>query len=92
MLSTQERAAPDAGRSWGENSFTRQSKERWALLLEVVTTGEEINVEDLATRFEVSASTIRRDLQQLSSPKAIKRTYGGAILVHLAGETSLSHR
>ncbi|WP_262297726.1 DeoR/GlpR family DNA-binding transcription regulator [Microvirga sesbaniae] len=69
-----------------------RSKDRRALLLEALTAGEEIDVEDLATRFEVSASTIRRDLQQLSSSEGIKRTYGGAILVHPAGETSLSQR
>jgi DeoR/GlpR family transcriptional regulator of sugar metabolism len=69
-----------------------RSKERRTLLLEALSAGEEIDVEDLARRFEVSASTIRRDLQQLSSSKAIKRTYGGAILAHPAAESSLSQR
>ena len=68
-----------------------RSKERRSFLLETLRGGE-VDVEDLARRFNVSASTVRRDLQQLSSANAIRRTYGGAILAHAAPETSLSQR
>ncbi|MFC6744603.1 DeoR family transcriptional regulator [Methylobacterium persicinum] len=53
--------------------------ERRARLLEALELGE-IDVDDLARRFGVSASTVRRDLQHLSGTKAVRRTYGGAIL------------
>ncbi|GGF12534.1 DeoR family transcriptional regulator [Aliidongia dinghuensis] len=68
-----------------------RSKERRAILLDTLRGGE-VDVEALAERFGVSASTVRRDLQQLSSANAICRTYGGAILAHAAPEASLSQR
>ncbi|WP_419757554.1 DeoR/GlpR family DNA-binding transcription regulator [Acidisoma sp.] len=39
-----------------------------------------VDVDRLAARFGVTASTIRRDLQTLSAQHAITRTYGGAVL------------
>lgn len=68
-----------------------RSKERRSLLLETLRTGE-VDVDDLARRFGVSASTVRRDLQHLSTTKGIKRTYGGAMLAHPVAEESLNQR
>ncbi|SFL82289.1 DeoR/GlpR family DNA-binding transcription regulator [Methylobacterium pseudosasicola] len=65
--------------------------ERRARLLEALGLGE-IDVDDLARRFGVSASTVRRDLQHLSDTKAVRRTYGGAILAAAAPETTLDQR
>lgn len=65
--------------------------ERRARLLETLALGE-IDVDDLARRFGVSASTVRRDLQHLSDTKAVKRTYGGAILAGGAPEATLEQR
>lgn len=48
------------------------------------------SVEDLASQFRVTSSTIRRDLAQLSSEGRLARTYGGAIAPH--AETSLRER
>ncbi|WP_426727006.1 DeoR family transcriptional regulator, partial [Curtobacterium flaccumfaciens] len=56
-----------------------RSKERHERLLEALNAGE-IDVDDLAVRFDVSASTVRRDLQHLSRHNAVRRTYCGAIL------------
>src|SRR3712207_6170208 len=39
------------------------------------------SVRDLADRFEVTQSTIRRDLERLEAMDLIKRTHGGAIPV-----------
>lgn len=39
------------------------------------------SVNDLAGRFEVTASTIRRDLERLEAMDLIKRTHGGAVPV-----------
>lgn len=65
--------------------------ERRARLLEALELGE-IDVDDLARRFGVSASTVRRDLQHLSGTKAVRRTYGGAILAGGPPETTLDQR
>ncbi|TXN45948.1 DeoR/GlpR family DNA-binding transcription regulator [Methylobacterium sp. WL7] len=65
--------------------------ERRARLLEALGLGE-IDVDDLARRFGVSASTVRRDLQHLSDTKAVRRTYGGAILAAAMPETTLDQR
>jgi DeoR family fructose operon transcriptional repressor len=71
--------------------MSMRSKERRARLLEALNAGE-IDVDDLARRFDVSASTVRRDLQHLSRANAVRRTYGGAILTGNAAETTLEQR
>ncbi|MGU3492793.1 DeoR/GlpR family DNA-binding transcription regulator [Xanthobacteraceae bacterium A53D] len=68
-----------------------RSKERRSHLLGALHTGE-VDVAELAARFGVSASTVRRDLQRLSQEKAIRRTYGGAILAGHDHEASLAER
>lgn len=67
------------------------SRDRRLRLLEVLRAGE-IDVDELSRRFQVSPSTVRRDLQRLSETKEITRTYGGAILAHPAAEESLNRR
>lgn len=71
--------------------MSMRSKERHARLLEALNAGE-IDVDDLAGRFDVSASTVRRDLQLLSRNNAVRRTYGGAILSTHVAETTLEQR
>lgn len=51
-----------------------------------------LSVEDLATRFRVSPSTVRRDLALLSSSHPIVRTYGGAVNLAPFHEKSLDER
>ena len=67
------------------------TRERRLRLLDILREGE-VDVEELSRKFEVSNSTIRRDLQRLSETNAITRTYGGAILTHPVREESLSQR
>ncbi|CAM3625451.1 DeoR/GlpR family DNA-binding transcription regulator [Occultella aeris] len=50
------------------------------------------SVDDLASRFGVTASTIRRDLALLSRSGRLARTYGGAIAPGGPTETSLLQR
>lgn len=50
------------------------------------------SVEALASRFGVTASTIRRDLAHLSDAGLIARTYGGAIAPRAHTESSLRER
>ncbi len=69
-----------------------RSKERHARLLDALNAGE-IDVDDLARRFGVSGSTVRRDLQHLSKNNAVCRTcHGGAILTGHVAETTLDQR
>lgn len=69
----------------------RPSKDRRQRILDLVSSGEE-DVDALAKRFGVSASTIRRDLAGLSQSGAITRTYGGAVLAQRAPEQTLLAR
>ena len=55
----------------------RSRTRREAVLAEIEVGGADVDV--LAARFGVSASTIRRDLQELSRRRAVMRTYGGAV-------------
>ena len=71
--------------------MSMRSKERHARLLEALNAGE-IDVDDLARRFAVSASTVRRDLQHLSRNNSVRRTYGGAILSTHPAETTQEQR
>lgn len=67
------------------------SNDRRQQILDLVSNGVE-DVDALARRFGVSASTIRRDLAGLSRSGAITRTYGGAVLAHRAPEQTLPAR
>jgi DeoR family glycerol-3-phosphate regulon repressor len=39
-----------------------------------------VTVDDLARRFEVSAQTIRKDLNDLCESRALTRVHGGAVV------------
>ncbi|MFC0387173.1 DeoR/GlpR family DNA-binding transcription regulator [Muricoccus vinaceus] len=69
----------------------RRRRARHDEILAAIADGE-ADVDALAARFGVSASTIRRDLEALSARRAIARTYGGAILASTAQETTLRAR
>lgn len=69
----------------------RQGRTRRDRILDAIAAGD-ADVDGLAARFGVSPSTIRRDLQHLSSQRAIARTYGGAMLAPPAPEQSLRAR
>ena len=56
-----------------------------------VTTGL-ASVEELSARFEVTASTIRRDLALLNGQGRLARTYGGAMAMGAHPEASLRQR
>lgn len=71
--------------------MSMRSRERRTLLLEALSVGE-IDVDEIAERLKVSASTVRRDLQHLSATRAVRRTYGGAILASHPPETTLTER
>ena len=49
-------------------------------ILQIARTEGRVMVDDLATRFGVTAQTIRRDLAELDDSGALERVHGGAIL------------
>lgn len=68
-----------------------RSKQRRTFLIDELLAGE-VNVEQLAERFNVSPSTIRRDLQYLAENGHVQRTYGGAVLNRPAAEAPFVER
>ena len=55
--------------------------ERADYILQELRTRKAVYVNDLAKRYYVSPSTIRRDLNVLEKEGLVRRTYGGAMLV-----------
>src|SRR5690606_12126146 len=53
--------------------------ERLSALLERLVTNGQLEVEDCAEHFGVSAATIRRDLDYLAEQQLLARTHGGAV-------------
>ncbi|SFU48564.1 DeoR/GlpR family DNA-binding transcription regulator [Alicyclobacillus macrosporangiidus] len=58
--------------------------ERKARILESLNAQGRATVADLARRLGVSASTIRRDLQDLETLGLLRRAHGGAVAAHVA--------
>jgi DeoR/GlpR family transcriptional regulator of sugar metabolism len=56
------------------------SRLRHVHILDVLREEAMVLVRDLAERFEVSESTIRRDLEELEAQGLVRRIYGGALL------------
>ncbi len=56
------------------------SYERRQKIAEILKTQGLVKVEELAAAFDISPSTIRRDLDKLAAGGGIRRTYGGAYL------------
>lgn len=72
-----------------ENLASRQRREEIVRLAE---TSMLTSVTDMAERFRVSASTIRRDLARLESTGRLARTYGGAMAAPTHRESPLQQR
>lgn len=66
-------------------------RQRRARIAELLRVGP-ASVEDLAARFDVSLSTVRRDLERLSADGTIHRTYGGAVPATSSRERTLRER
>lgn len=66
------------------------AKERHALIMEILEKDRIIYIADIAKRFSVSNETARRDLEHLQDTHAIKRIYGGAVLLEGAASAAPS--
>jgi DeoR family transcriptional regulator of aga operon len=67
------------------------AERRQAILNTLMEKGQ-LSVEELSTRFNVSAMTIRTDLQALSDQNMLLRTRGGALAIHVLPELSFDVR
>lgn len=68
-----------------------KQKERQLKILNLLDEEKEISVEDLAQKFNVSASTIRRELNSMNQLGLIIRTHGGALVQVNKNDEILDH-
>lgn len=68
------------------------AKARREEIYRLATTAGLTSVEELSQRFNVTASTIRRDLALLNDEGKLARTYGGALAIGAHPEASLRQR
>jgi DeoR family transcriptional regulator of aga operon len=69
----------------------RQS-ERLSAILEALATDGSVGVADLATALDVSAATVRRDLEFLEHQRMLTRTHGGAVAQGVLYELPLRYK
>lgn len=66
--------------------------ERLSTLLDMLGQREKVDVEDVAAELNVSAATIRRDLDHLAEQQLLTRTRGGAVANDLAYDLPLRYK
>ena len=69
----------------------RQS-ERLSAILEALANDGSVGVADLATQLDVSAATVRRDLEFLEHQRLLTRTHGGAVAQGVLYELPLRYK
>ena len=69
----------------------RQS-ERLSAILEALANDGSVGVADLATELDVSAATVRRDLELLEQQRMLTRTHGGAVAQGVLYELPLRYK
>jgi DeoR/GlpR family transcriptional regulator of sugar metabolism len=67
-----------------ERALPVLTAERRATIVEMVVQKGAVRVSELATRFDVDVSTIRRDLQALENQERLQRVHGGALPIKKA--------
>jgi DeoR family transcriptional regulator of aga operon len=65
---------------------------RWSALLDLLAEHGRLDVDDAAAALNVSAATIRRDLDQLSEQRMLTRTRGGAVANGVSYELPLRYK
>lgn len=61
-------------------------EERKSIILDLINTKGQTKTVDLVKRFKVSSETIRRYMEELEADNKLKRVYGGAVKINMAGE------
>lgn len=57
------------------------AEERQLLIAELVAARGRVTVSELATRFDITPETVRRDLSILETTRALRRVHGGAVAI-----------
>jgi DeoR family transcriptional regulator of aga operon len=66
--------------------------ERLSAMLDILGQRSKVDVEDLAEELDVSAATIRRDLDHLAEQQLLTRTRGGAVTNNVAYDLPLRYK
>jgi DeoR family transcriptional regulator, aga operon transcriptional repressor len=66
--------------------------ERLTGLLDLLSSRGTLSVEEIATEFEVSTATVRRDLDDLASQQLVARTRGGAVAQSVTYDLPLRYK
>jgi DeoR family transcriptional regulator, aga operon transcriptional repressor len=66
--------------------------ERLSAMLDILGQRNKVDVEDLAAELNVSAATIRRDLDHLAEQQLLTRTRGGAVTTNVAYDLPLRYK
>ncbi|HET6637057.1 MAG TPA: DeoR/GlpR family DNA-binding transcription regulator [Streptomyces sp.] len=66
--------------------------QRWSALLEMLADAGRVEVEEAAAALEVSAATVRRDLDELAAQQMLVRTRGGAVAHGVSYELPLRYK
>jgi DeoR family transcriptional regulator of aga operon len=66
--------------------------ERLSALLEILGKRGKVDVDDLAAELDVSAATVRRDLDHLAEQQLLTRTRGGAVANNVAYDLPLRYK
>src|SRR5438094_2616948 len=66
--------------------------ERLSAILEFLASDGAVAVAELASRFDASAATVRRDLQLLEEQRMLSRTHGGAVAGDVLYELPLRYK
>ena len=74
------------------NEGAPSKAQRHRSILAALATDPTVRISALAAEFGVSAETVRRDVEELTRLGAVRRTYGGASVVHAGMQPELSSR
>lgn len=67
-------------------------KDRWKIIQNMLETRPVVLISDLASQFDVSVETIRRDIDAMAEAELLERSYGGATALNTAHEPAINLR
>lgn len=74
------------------NTEAPSREQRHRRILAALATDPTVRISALAAEFGVSSETVRRDIEALSRQGAVRRTYGGASVIHTGVQPAVSQR
>jgi DeoR/GlpR family transcriptional regulator of sugar metabolism len=74
------------------NTEAPSREQRHRRILAALATDPTVRISALAAEFGVSSETVRRDIEALSRQGAVRRTYGGASVIHAGVQPAVGQR